>query len=157
MWQTLLRIPMGRPHHLFRHRGFVGAPKAARAVGAAVGKNPISFVVPCHRVIGKAGETHRLPLGPDAQARHARLEPGRWRRSGPRVPDKRRRSRSADPGPRSAARQKEPGSRVSLRSPGHEVAADCSSPDTSLSNRDERTETKAPPRHAGRARWQGLA
>ena len=33
-----------------------GAPKAARAVGAAVGKNPICFVVPCHRVIGKSGD-----------------------------------------------------------------------------------------------------
>jgi AraC family transcriptional regulator, regulatory protein of adaptative response / methylated-DNA-[protein]-cysteine methyltransferase len=34
----------------------IGAPKAARAVGAAVGKNPISFVVPCHRVLGKSGD-----------------------------------------------------------------------------------------------------
>ena len=34
----------------------LGAPKAARAVGAAVGKNPVSFVVPCHRVLGKSGE-----------------------------------------------------------------------------------------------------
>ncbi len=34
----------------------IGKPKAARAVGAAVGKNPICFVVPCHRVIGKSGE-----------------------------------------------------------------------------------------------------
>ena len=34
----------------------IRAPKAARAVGAAVGKNPISFVVPCHRVIGKGGD-----------------------------------------------------------------------------------------------------
>ena len=34
----------------------IGRPKAPRAVGAAVGKNPISFVVPCHRVIGKSGE-----------------------------------------------------------------------------------------------------
>ena len=33
----------------------IGAPKAARAVGAAIGRNPISFVVPCHRVLGKAG------------------------------------------------------------------------------------------------------
>ena len=33
-----------------------GSPKAARAVGAAVGKNPICFVVPCHRVIGKNGD-----------------------------------------------------------------------------------------------------
>jgi AraC family transcriptional regulator of adaptative response/methylated-DNA-[protein]-cysteine methyltransferase len=34
----------------------VGKPKAARAVGAAVGKNPISFVVPCHRVLGRSGD-----------------------------------------------------------------------------------------------------
>ena len=34
----------------------MSAPNAARAVGAAVGNNPISFVVPCHRVIGKIGE-----------------------------------------------------------------------------------------------------
>jgi AraC family transcriptional regulator of adaptative response/methylated-DNA-[protein]-cysteine methyltransferase len=34
----------------------ISAPKAARAVGAAVGKNPVSFVVPCHRVIGKSGD-----------------------------------------------------------------------------------------------------
>ena len=33
----------------------IGRPKAARAVGAAVGRNPISFVVPCHRVVGKTG------------------------------------------------------------------------------------------------------
>ena len=36
--------------------GKVRKPAAARAVGAAVGKNPISFVVPCHRVVGKSGE-----------------------------------------------------------------------------------------------------
>ena len=34
----------------------IGRPKAARAVGAAVGKNPISFVVPCHRVLGRSGD-----------------------------------------------------------------------------------------------------
>jgi AraC family transcriptional regulator of adaptative response/methylated-DNA-[protein]-cysteine methyltransferase len=33
----------------------ISRPKASRAVGAAVGKNPISFVVPCHRVVGKSG------------------------------------------------------------------------------------------------------
>ena len=33
----------------------IGRPTAARAVGAAVGKNPISFVVPCHRVLGRSG------------------------------------------------------------------------------------------------------
>ncbi len=34
----------------------IGKPKAARAVGAAVGKNPMSFVVPCHRVLGRSGD-----------------------------------------------------------------------------------------------------
>ena len=56
VWETLLRIPMGRASTYSDIAGKVGKPKAARAVGAAVGKNPISFVVPCHRVIGKSGE-----------------------------------------------------------------------------------------------------
>ena len=56
VWETLLQDPDGPRHHLFRHRRKVGAPKAARAVGAAVGKNPVSFVVPCHRVLGKSGD-----------------------------------------------------------------------------------------------------
>lgn len=56
VWEKLLTIPMGKLttySDLARH---AGAPKAARAVGAAVGKNPISFVVPCHRVVGKNGD-----------------------------------------------------------------------------------------------------
>ena len=56
VWQALLRIPMGR---LATYSGIadkVCSPAAARAVGAAVGKNPVAFVVPCHRVIGKSGE-----------------------------------------------------------------------------------------------------
>jgi len=56
VWQTLLRIPMGKAATYSDIAGHVGAPKAARAVGAAVGKNPVCFVVPCHRVIGKSGE-----------------------------------------------------------------------------------------------------
>jgi AraC family transcriptional regulator of adaptative response/methylated-DNA-[protein]-cysteine methyltransferase len=56
VWETLLRIPMGRATTYSTIAGRIGAPKAARAVGAAVGKNPISFVVPCHRVLGKSGE-----------------------------------------------------------------------------------------------------
>jgi AraC family transcriptional regulator of adaptative response/methylated-DNA-[protein]-cysteine methyltransferase len=56
VWETLLRIPMGRATTYSNIAGSIGAPKAARAVGAAVGKNPVCFVVPCHRVIGKSGE-----------------------------------------------------------------------------------------------------
>lgn len=56
VWETLMRIPMGRATTYSSIAGQVDRPKAARAVGAAVGKNPISFVVPCHRVLGKNGD-----------------------------------------------------------------------------------------------------
>jgi AraC family transcriptional regulator of adaptative response/methylated-DNA-[protein]-cysteine methyltransferase len=56
VWEKLLDIPMGRLTTYSDLAAKAGAPKAARAVGAAVGKNPICFVVPCHRVIGKSGE-----------------------------------------------------------------------------------------------------
>ena len=55
VWQTLLRIPLGRATTYSEIASRVGKPSAARAVGAAVGKNPISFVVPCHRVLGRSG------------------------------------------------------------------------------------------------------
>ena len=55
VWETLLAIPMGRATTYSTIAATLDAPKAARAVGAAVGKNPISFVVPCHRVLGKSG------------------------------------------------------------------------------------------------------
>jgi len=53
VWQTLLRIKPGQATSYGDIAAHIGSPKAARAVGAAVGRNPISFVVPCHRVIGK--------------------------------------------------------------------------------------------------------
>jgi len=56
VWERLLDIPMGKLTTYSDLAAKAGAPKAARAVGAAVGKNPICFVVPCHRVIGKSGE-----------------------------------------------------------------------------------------------------
>jgi AraC family transcriptional regulator, regulatory protein of adaptative response / methylated-DNA-[protein]-cysteine methyltransferase len=56
VWQALLQIPMGRVTTYSDIATRLGAPKAARAVGAAIGKNPIAFVVPCHRVIGKCGD-----------------------------------------------------------------------------------------------------
>ena len=56
VWERLLEIPMGRLTTYSDLAAKAGAPKGARAVGAAVGKNPICFVVPCHRVIGKSGE-----------------------------------------------------------------------------------------------------
>ncbi len=55
VWETLLRIPLGRATTYSTIAEKLGKPKAARAVGSAVGRNPVSFVVPCHRVIGKSG------------------------------------------------------------------------------------------------------
>jgi AraC family transcriptional regulator of adaptative response/methylated-DNA-[protein]-cysteine methyltransferase len=56
VWETLLAIPMGRAATYSDIAKKLGKPAAARAVGAAVGKNPVSFVVPCHRVVGKGGD-----------------------------------------------------------------------------------------------------
>jgi AraC family transcriptional regulator of adaptative response/methylated-DNA-[protein]-cysteine methyltransferase len=56
VWQTLMQIPMGRVTTYSDIARKVCSEKASRAVGAAVGKNPICFVVPCHRVIGKSGK-----------------------------------------------------------------------------------------------------
>jgi AraC family transcriptional regulator, regulatory protein of adaptative response / methylated-DNA-[protein]-cysteine methyltransferase len=56
VWEALMQIPMGRLVTYSDIAGKVRSPAAARAVGAAVGKNPVSFVVPCHRVVGKSGD-----------------------------------------------------------------------------------------------------
>ncbi|MEO1700488.1 MAG: bifunctional helix-turn-helix domain-containing protein/methylated-DNA--[protein]-cysteine S-methyltransferase [Pseudomonadota bacterium] len=55
VWEALLRIPMGKALPYSQLAQDIGKPKASRAVGAAVGANPISFVVPCHRAMGKSG------------------------------------------------------------------------------------------------------
>ena len=55
VWETLLKIPMGRAVCYSDIATNISRPAASRAVGAAVGKNPISFVVPCHRALGKGG------------------------------------------------------------------------------------------------------
>ncbi len=55
VWETLLKIPMGRAVCYSDIANKIKNPKASRAVGAAVGRNPLSFVVPCHRALGKSG------------------------------------------------------------------------------------------------------
>lgn len=55
VWQALLGIPAGRTCGYGELARAIGAPTAARAVGAAVGRNPLSVVVPCHRVLGAGG------------------------------------------------------------------------------------------------------
>jgi AraC family transcriptional regulator of adaptative response/methylated-DNA-[protein]-cysteine methyltransferase len=55
VWESLLTIPLGKAVTYSDIAARIGQPTASRAVGAAVGRNPISFVVPCHRALGKSG------------------------------------------------------------------------------------------------------
>jgi AraC family transcriptional regulator of adaptative response/methylated-DNA-[protein]-cysteine methyltransferase len=55
VWNALLRIPAGRFAAYEDIAGAIGSPRAMRAVGTAVGRNPIAFLIPCHRVIRASG------------------------------------------------------------------------------------------------------
>ena len=55
VWLALRRIACGELHSYGAIAEEIGSPAAARAVGAAVGRNPISVIVPCHRVVGRDG------------------------------------------------------------------------------------------------------
>lgn len=56
VWQRLRSVPYGRTASYGEIATAVGQPKASRAVGAANGRNPLSIVVPCHRIIGRTGQ-----------------------------------------------------------------------------------------------------
>lgn len=56
VWNALLAIPYGQTHSYGWVAHYVSSPKAARAVGAAVGANPLPIILPCHRVVGSRGE-----------------------------------------------------------------------------------------------------
>ena len=55
VWTELLNIRFGKTSSYGRHAELIARPKAVRAVGGAIGRNPISIVVPCHRVLGSSG------------------------------------------------------------------------------------------------------
>lgn len=55
VWQALLTIPFGETRTYSQIAQQIGNPKAVRAVGAANGRNPISIIAPCHRVVGASG------------------------------------------------------------------------------------------------------
>ena len=55
VWEALLTIPSGHVTTYSEIAGAIGAPKAVRAVGTAVGRNPISWLIPCHRALRKSG------------------------------------------------------------------------------------------------------
>jgi methylated-DNA-[protein]-cysteine S-methyltransferase len=74
VWRALLEIPWGETRTYSQIAEKIGNPKAVRAVGAANGKNPISIVAPCHRVIGASGKLTGYAGGLENKALLLRLE-----------------------------------------------------------------------------------
>jgi methylated-DNA-[protein]-cysteine S-methyltransferase len=74
VWMALLAIPFGQTRSYGQIAEHIGSPKAVRAVGAANGRNPISIVAPCHRVIGANGKLTGFAGGLDAKALLLELE-----------------------------------------------------------------------------------
>ncbi len=79
VWQALLTIPFGENRSYAQIARQIGSPSAVRAVGAANGKNPVSIVAPCHRVIGSSGELTGFAGGLEAKAILLELEGARTR------------------------------------------------------------------------------
>jgi len=67
VWAALLAIPFGETRSYGDLARQIGRPAASRAVGAANGRNPISIIVPCHRVVGSAGALTGFAGGLDAK------------------------------------------------------------------------------------------
>ena len=76
VWQALMAIPFGETRTYAQIARQLGNPKATRAVGAANGRNPISILVPCHRVIGSSGKLTGFAGGVSAKAYLLNLEVG---------------------------------------------------------------------------------
>ncbi|MBI1206638.1 MAG: methylated-DNA--[protein]-cysteine S-methyltransferase [Azospirillum sp.] len=64
VWEALLRIPLGQVVSYQDIAAAIGQPQAVRAVGHAIGRNPISLIIPCHRVILKSGVVHNYRWEP---------------------------------------------------------------------------------------------
>ncbi|KAF1067997.1 MAG: Methylated-DNA--protein-cysteine methyltransferase, constitutive [Pseudomonas citronellolis] len=74
VWAQLVRIPFGQTRSYREIAELIGNPKAVRAVGAANGRNPLSIIAPCHRVIGTNGKLTGFAGGLDAKALLLALE-----------------------------------------------------------------------------------
>jgi methylated-DNA-[protein]-cysteine S-methyltransferase len=74
VWRALLTIPFGETRTYAQIARQIGHPTAVRAVGAANGRNPISIVAPCHRVIGSSGALTGFAGGLEIKAQLLRLE-----------------------------------------------------------------------------------
>jgi methylated-DNA-[protein]-cysteine S-methyltransferase len=74
VWEALLAIPFGETRSYGELAKQLGNPRATRAVGAANGRNPLSIIVPCHRVVGSSGKLTGFAGGLDAKAHLLGLE-----------------------------------------------------------------------------------
>lgn len=74
VWNELLKIPYGETVSYSDIAKNIGKPKASRAVGNAVNKNPIFIIIPCHRVIGKSGSLVGFAYGLDKKEYLLNLE-----------------------------------------------------------------------------------
>ena len=74
VWRGLLQIPPGTTTAYGELAKRIGKPLAVRALGAAVGRNPISIIVPCHRVVGAGGALTGYAGGLDRKTALLRLE-----------------------------------------------------------------------------------
>ena len=74
VWNALLTIPFGETRSYADIARQIGKPTAARAVGAANGRNPVSIIAPCHRVIGSTGKLTGFAGGLDVKGRLLALE-----------------------------------------------------------------------------------
>ena len=63
VWQALRGIPWGETRSYSEIASAIGRPRSCRAVGAAIGRNPVSIVIPCHRVIGADGSLRGFAAG----------------------------------------------------------------------------------------------
>lgn len=76
VWQALLTIPYGQTRSYRDIAAQIGAPRAVRAVGGANHHNPISIIIPCHRVIGADGRLRGYGGGTDKKTTLLQLEQG---------------------------------------------------------------------------------
>lgn len=76
VWKELQKIPFGETRSYGDLARQIGKPSASRAVGAANGRNPISIVIPCHRVIGSSGKLTGFAGGLEVKARLLAFESG---------------------------------------------------------------------------------
>ena len=74
VWQALLAVPFGTTSTYGQVAVAIGRPTAVRAVGAAVGANPIGIIVPCHRIIGRDGSLTGYAGGLDRKVKLLALE-----------------------------------------------------------------------------------